>query len=44
MAALRPPFMANDMKGLAQKVCKGVYPPIPGTYSADLALVIKCML
>lgn len=44
LTALKPPFMANDMKGLAAKVCKGIYPSIPGTYSSDLANVIKCML
>jgi serine/threonine protein kinase len=44
MAALRPPFMANDMKGLYDKVTKGIYPPIPPGYSNDLTAVINLML
>lgn len=32
------------MKGLFNKVCKGVYPPIPKTYSPDLASMIASML
>ena len=44
MAALRPPFMANDMKGLYDKVTRGVFPPIPTGYSADLSSVISLML
>lgn len=44
MAALRPPFMANDMKGLYEKVIRGIFPPIPGCYSNELMLVISSML
>lgn len=44
MAALRPPFMANDMKGLYDKVTRGIFPPIPSSYSQDLASVISSML
>ncbi len=33
MAALKPPFRANDMKGLYNKIMKGVYDRIPNTYS-----------
>ena len=44
MSALRPPFMANDMKGLYEKVIRGVYPPLPGGYSADLSSIISSML
>ena len=29
MACLKTPFRATDMKGLFDKVCKGVYPKIP---------------
>lgn len=29
MAALRPPFMANDMQGLFKRLLKGVYPKLP---------------
>lgn len=44
MAAQRPPFMANDMKGLYDKVIKGIYPPIPPGYSHDLTNIISQML
>lgn len=44
MAALRPPFMANDMKGLYEKVIRGIFPPIPPGYSSDLSSVISLML
>ena len=44
LAALKPPFMANDMKTLASKVMKGVYPSIPHSYSSDLSTIIKFML
>lgn len=33
LAALKPPFRANSMKDLAARVVKGVYPPLPKTYS-----------
>lgn len=36
LCALSPPFKANDMKGLAAKICKGVYSKIPSSYSAEL--------
>mmetsp|Transcript_9440 Transcript_9440/g.9411 ORF Transcript_9440/g.9411 Transcript_9440/m.9411 type:complete len:290 (+) Transcript_9440:612-1481(+) len=44
MAALNPPFMANDMQGLYNRVIKGQYPNIPSTYSQDLANIIRSML
>ena len=44
MAAQRPPFMANDMKGLYEKVTRGVFPPIPTGYSQDLTTIISSML
>ena len=44
MAALKPPFRANDMKGLYKKIMKGVYEPIPSSYSSDLSLMIKELL
>jgi len=44
LCALRPPFMARDMKGLYQKVTTGVYPEIPSKYSDDLRNVIKMCL
>eukprot|EP00826_Nyctotherus_ovalis_P035341 TRINITY_DN3031_c0_g1_i7.p1 TRINITY_DN3031_c0_g1~~TRINITY_DN3031_c0_g1_i7.p1 ORF type:complete len:200 (-),score=57.82 TRINITY_DN3031_c0_g1_i7:28-627(-) len=42
--ALRPPFMATDMKGLYQKVTIGKYPDIPGVYSNNLRELIKRLL
>jgi NIMA (never in mitosis gene a)-related kinase 1/4/5 len=44
LASLHPPFLAQDMKGLYQKVTKGVYPPIPRHYSADLGQLISQLL
>jgi len=36
--------MAKDMKGLFQKVVKGVFPNIPPTYSGELYFLISKML
>ena len=44
MAALRPPFIANDIQGLHEKVIKGIFPPIPPGYSSDLTSLISQML
>lgn len=44
LTALRPPFMAQDMKGLYNKILKGVYPAIPNHYSKELSQMIKFML
>lgn len=44
MTALNPPFTAKDMKGLFNKVIKGVYPKIPGMYSSDLSGMISNLL
>ena len=41
---LRPPFKAQDMKGLYMKVIKGKYKPIPEYFSNELRSVIKSML
>ena len=41
MVALKPPFRANDMKALYNKILKGVYEPISSFYSADLTLIIS---
>jgi len=43
MCMLYPPFRANDMRGLVQKVQRGVYPPIQ-KYSNDLTLLIDSMI
>ena len=44
LTALSPPFTASDIKGLYQKVLKGVYPRIPPSFSADLTSIIKSLL
>mmetsp|Transcript_37452 Transcript_37452/g.49261 ORF Transcript_37452/g.49261 Transcript_37452/m.49261 type:complete len:107 (-) Transcript_37452:1716-2036(-) len=44
MVALSPPFTARDMKGLYNKVVKGVYPAIPKTFSSDLSSMIANLL
>lgn len=33
MCALKPPFRADDMEGLFNKVTSGIYPKIPSHYS-----------
>ena len=44
MAALKPPFRANDMQGLFRKVQKGVFDKIPSHYSKDLFDIIALCL
>ena len=44
MVALSPPFTAKDMKGLYNRVIKGVYPKIPQMFSADLSSMIASLL
>jgi NIMA (never in mitosis gene a)-related kinase len=44
MITLLPPFRAQSMSGLSQKVTRGIYDPIPPTYSSDLSNVIKSCL
>jgi NIMA (never in mitosis gene a)-related kinase len=44
MTTLKPPFRAEDMEGLYKKVCRGLYPKIPSSYSQDLNNVIRCLL
>mmetsp|Transcript_24525 Transcript_24525/g.24244 ORF Transcript_24525/g.24244 Transcript_24525/m.24244 type:complete len:263 (-) Transcript_24525:6-794(-) len=41
---LKPPFRAEDMNGLFQKVVKGEYPPIPRTFSKDLSNTLGQLL
>jgi len=43
-AALRPPFMAKDMRGLYQKVLSGNYSEIPKSYSNELMELIRLLL
>ena len=44
MAALKPPFTANDLQGLYKKVIAGVFLRIPMIYSNDLANIISSLL
>ena len=44
MAALRPPFKAQDMKGLFKKVTASQYPPLPSRFSKDFKDLIGYML
>lgn len=44
LVALNPPFTAKDMKGLYQRVVKGVYPKIPNHYSTDLSAILSQLL
>ncbi|EGR32912.1 protein kinase domain protein [Ichthyophthirius multifiliis] len=44
MCALKPPFMANDMEGLFNKVQMGLYERIPQKYSNDLSCFLSSLL
>jgi len=44
MAALRPPFMADNMEGLYKRVLKGIYPKVSTKYSKYLKNLIRMML
>jgi NIMA (never in mitosis gene a)-related kinase len=44
MISLHPPFRAEDMEGLYNKVIKGEYPKISSKYSNDLAQMIDLLL
>eukprot|EP00736_Rhodelphis_marinus_P013952 Rmarinus@m.10326 len=44
MAALRPPFDARDLKGLARKVMQGRYVDIPDCYSKELRYLVRKIL
>ncbi|CAD8188611.1 unnamed protein product [Paramecium octaurelia] len=44
MAALKPPFQAEDMEGLYKRVIRGYYPRISQNYSQDLSNAIRSML
>ena len=44
MAALRPPFKANDMAGLYKKVVTAQYPSISSRYSQEFREMISLML
>lgn len=44
MCALKPPFRAENMRGLQYKITQGTYQPIPCQYSKELTNLIKEML
>lgn len=44
MAYLKPPFRAEDMEGLYNRVVKGSYQRLPGHYSVDINEFINMML
>ena len=44
MIALNPPFTARDMKGLYNRVIKGVYPKLPQQFSSDLSSMVASLL
>lgn len=44
MITLNPPFRAANMKGLYNKVIKGVFDPIPSLFSSDLSNMVKSCL
>jgi len=44
MITLKPPFRAQDMEGLFNKVCKGQYSRIPDRFSDDLFQVVQFLL
>ena len=44
MAALKPPFQAQDLQGLYKKVKAGIYERIPSMYSNELSAIIGMML
>ena len=44
MAALRPPFKAEDMSALFKKIVSGKFSRIPDCYSNDLMYVINQLL
>lgn len=44
LATLKHPFEARDERSLAEKVMRGVYAPIPSSYSADLSTMVRILL
>ena len=43
-ASLKPPFRADDMKGLYKKVVKGEYPKMPKSFSPDLQAIVSSLI
>lgn len=44
MAALKPPFVAGDLKGLYRKVCAGKFDMISTHYSEGLNTIVSNLL
>jgi NIMA (never in mitosis gene a)-related kinase 1/4/5 len=44
MITLLPPFRATSMQALAAKVTKGIYDPIPNSFSSELSSILKMCL
>lgn len=44
MAALQPPFNAQSLHQLAQRIIAGQYSPVPSLYSKDVSNLIAMML
>lgn len=44
MITLRPPFRAENMEGLYNKVIKGQLAKIPDRFSSDLAEIVKLLI
>ena len=44
MITLKPPFRAENMKGLYKKVLKGQYPKISDKYSIDIQTIVRILL
>lgn len=44
MAALKPPFRAEDMQGLFKRVMAGDYPRLPSSFSAELKMLVDSLL
>lgn len=41
MVALRPPFEADNIASLVLRIIRGQYDPVCGTYSSDVAWIVK---
>ena len=44
MITLRPPFRAENMEGLYNKVIKGQISKIPDRFSSDMSEIVKLLL
>ena len=44
LCALRPPFDAPSIHLLSMKIVRGIYNPIPSSYSPEIKSLIKSML